>query len=229
MTNERSDYRTLIAFPELKDAMNYVMALSKAGIEHRLTERFRDFDPTFADNRTMDQVRIEVRGSDLDKALKLIENVDGGAEMHVIHAPKKGSGSIGVWIISSIVLLLSTLYFANKSSRRSSKPVTDHPLFQIKEHGAGFETVWKETNEMASEHFDKDANGVTERAEFYNKEGDMVYMWIDEDQDGMIDEWRRYDDLGKLVLSHKDMNADGVIDETIIHSDSLYDLLKRPR
>ena len=217
MESSSAEYITLIAFPDLKDAMPYALALSEAGIEHRVTEQFRDFDPTFADNRRMDQVKIEVLLNEHEAALQVIENIDAGADLRVLrNTDKSTSGSKALWVISTIILLLSTLYFANRSEQDVDEVYND-PIFYYNQTSNSYEVFRKDTKEQVSEDHDEDGNGIFEKGEIYDRNGELNSTWFDRDQDGSIDEWRMYDRLGRWASTYKDIDGDGYCEEYIEH------------
>lgn len=217
MESTSAEYITLIAFPDLKDAMPYALALSEAGIEHRVTEQFRDFDPTFADNRRMDQVKVEVLLSAHEAALQVIENIDAGADLRVLRKTEKStSSSKTLWMVSTLVLLLSTLYFANRSEQDKS-PVYDDPIFYYNQTLNSVEKFRIDTKEQILENIDEDGNGIFEKGEIYDRNGELNSMWFDRDQDGVIEEQRTYDRLGRWASTSKDNDGDGYFEEYIEH------------
>jgi len=212
------EYITLIAFPELKDAMPYAMALSEAGIEHRVAEQFTEFDPTFAGNRRMDQVRVEVLLSEHEVALRIIENIDAGADLRVLRDTTSSKrGSTGLWIASTVVLLLSTLYFANRSDNAAETQLISDPLFYYNQTSTSVEVFRKGDQMLVSEDLDEDGNGIFEKGEIYDRNGELNSMWFDLDQDGSIDEWRMYDRLGRWATTSLDRNGDGYFEVFIEH------------
>lgn len=218
MQSTTGEYITLIAFPELKDAMPYAMALSEAGIQHRVSEKFRDFDPTFAGNRSMDQVKVEVLASEHAIALEVITALDAGAEIRVLpNTLKRKRSSTGFWIATTVVFLMCTLYFANRSENNGQPLATDGAMIYKKHDTHSTGSYRLDTGEMVSEETDADANGINEKGELYDQRGEIQSAWYDRDQNGWIDEWRKYDRLGRLSSSSIDKNGDGLFEIYIEH------------
>lgn len=205
------EFIDLVCFPELKDVLPFARCLSEAGIEHRISEQFKDFDPTFADNRKMDQVRLQVRKIDYDAAMKAIEDVDQ-TPMRVIKNTARAKSSTNIWMFVSVGLLLSTLWFARKGVQREEVPAQYDPLFDFHSSEMGIEQTWKNGGKV-SMRFDEDRNGIFERIEYYDRQGRLVEQWLDKDEDGVFEEWQMLDEGGQVEAVRFDRDADGRWDD----------------
>ncbi len=89
MPEAQPEFIALIVFPELRDALPFALALSEAGIEHRISEKFAEFDPSFAARKKMDQVKVEVVKEDYEAALAAIDKVGQDSSMRVVKGKSK--------------------------------------------------------------------------------------------------------------------------------------------
>lgn len=199
---------TLGAFPELKDLLPYANALSEAGIEHRITEQFKVFDPTFADNRKMDQVRLEVLEEEHDAAVAVISGIDQVPLRVIKNTVRAKRGSV-FWILTTVILLLTTLWFAKSASNEENVEAQYDPLFNFKGSNQGIEQTWKDSGERAVMRYDEDRNGIFERIEYFDRAGSLSEQWLDADQDGLFEVRHFIAPNGEIEQVMMDADRDG--------------------